>query len=52
MVCCSVINNSYTWRDTDAEEVGVGERLTLGNRQIKREGMKTQLRKQSRQRGN
>ena len=25
MVCCSVINNRCTWRDTDAEEVGGGE---------------------------
>lgn len=34
-----LINNCYTRRDIDTEEVG--GRLTRGNRQIKREGMKT-----------
>lgn len=47
MVCCSVIDNCYTQRDTDTGEVGGGGRLTLGKRERKREGMKTQLRKQS-----
>lgn len=42
-----VIDNCYTQRDTDTGEVGGGGRLTLGKRERKREGMKTQLRKQS-----
>ena len=47
VVCCSVIDNCYTQRDTDTGEVGGGGRLTLGKRERKREAMKTQLRKQS-----
>ena len=54
MVCCSVIDTCYTQRDADTGEVGGGGKLTLGKRETKREGMKTQSRKQSRdtQRGN
>lgn len=48
VVCCSVIDNCYTQRDTDTGEMGGGGRLTLGKRERKREGMKIQLRKQSR----